>query len=150
MEEVDRWSEREGVLCSVNRVAAGTDPIVLPERAVAEGAVWFRDGTVAEIYERLRVAALGAGALSTRRFGLQSNPAEIPVDHPLVRATTSAIAVETGITPDLYPASAPWSGNFYGPNEWVGTTDMHRATRVLVRIASAWADQTTKDPPGLT
>ena len=166
LEEVDRWSEREGVLCSVNRVAAGTDPIVLPERAVAEGAVWFRDGTVAEVYESLRVAALGAGALSTRRFGLQSNPAEIPADHPLVRATASAIAVETGITPDLYPAHVAsdirfpirclnaaavgfgaLGGNFYGPNEWVDTADMHRATRVLVRIVSDWADQAAAGSP---
>ncbi len=163
LNEVDRWAEREGVLCSVNRVAAGTDPIVLPERAVAEGAIWFREGTVAEIHESLDAVALDAGALSTRRFGLQSNPAETPADHPLVSATTSAIAVETGITPDLYPAHVAsdirfpirclnaaavgfgaLGGNFYGPNEWVDAADMHRATRVLVRIVSDWADQATK------
>lgn len=163
LEEVDRWAEREGVLCSVNRVAAGTDPIVLPERAVAEGAVWFREGTVAEIHESLDAVALDAGALSTRRFGLQSNPAETPADHPLVSATTSAIAEETGTTPDLYPAHVAsdirfpirclnaaavgfgaLGGNFYGPNEWVDAADMHRATRVLVRIVSDWADQATK------
>ena len=104
LEEVDRWADREGLLCSVNRVSAGTDPIVLPERAVAEGAVWFRHGTAAGVYESLRLVALGAGALSTRRFGLQCNPAEIPSDHPLVTATASAIAIETGTTPGLYPA----------------------------------------------
>ena len=164
LEEVDRWSERKGVLCSVNGVAAGTDPIVLPERAVAEGAVWFRDGT-GHSYRDSREPGRGrlwGGALSTRRFGLQSNPAEIPSDHPLVRATTSAIAVKTGITPDLYPAHVAsdirfpirclnaasvgfgaLGGNFYGPNEWVDTADMHRATRVLVRIVSDWADQAT-------
>ena len=166
LDEVDRWAEREGVLCSINRVAAGTDPIVLPEQAEAEGAVWFRDGTVAEIYETLRVAALEAGAVSTRRFGLQSNPAETPTDHPLVRATTSAIAIETGTTPDLYPAHVAsdirfpirclnaaavgfgaLGGNFYGPNEWVDAADMHRATRVLVRIVSDWANQATAGSP---
>ena len=166
LEEVDRWAEREGVLCSVNRVAAGTDPIVLPERAVAEGAVWFREGTVAEIHESLDAVALEAGALSTRRFGLRSNPAETPADHPLVSATTSAIAIETGTTPDLYPAHVAsdirfpirclnaaavgfgaLGGNFYGPNEWVDAADMHRATRVLVRIVSAWADQATAGSP---
>ena len=154
------------MLCSVNRVAAGTDPIVLPERAVAEGAVWFRDGTVAEIHESLDAVALDAGALSTRRFGLQSNPAETPADHPLVSATTSAIAIETGTTPDLYPAHVAsdirfpirclnaaavgfgaLGGNFYGPNEWVDPSDMHRATRVLVRIVSDWADQATAGSP---
>ena len=160
LDEVDRWAERQGVLCSVNRVSAGADPIVIPERAVAEGAVWFRHGTVAGVYERLRLVALGAGAFSTHRFGLQSNPAEVPSNHPLVAATTSAIAIETGTTPGLYPAHVAsdirfpirclnastvgfgaLGGNFYGPNEWVDAEDMHRATRVLVRIVSDWAEQ---------
>ncbi|MDE0121267.1 MAG: M20/M25/M40 family metallo-hydrolase [bacterium] len=160
LEEVDRWADREGVLCSVNRVSAGTDPVVLPERAVAEGAVWFRRGTVTEVCESLKAAALRAGAGSIQMFGMRSNPAEIPADHPLVAATTTAIALETGVTPGLYPAhvasdirfpirclNAPTvgfgalGGNFYGPNEWVDTADLHRATRVLVRIASAWAEQ---------
>ena len=35
------------------------------------------------------------------------------------------------------------AGAFYGPNEWVDAEDMHRATRVIVRIVSAWADQAT-------
>ncbi len=163
---VDRWADREGVLCSVNRVWAGTDPVVLPERAVAEGAVWFRHGTVAEVHESLQEAALEAGALSTRRFGMQSNPAEIPPDHPLVAATTSAITLETGVTPALYPAHVAsdirfpirclnaatvgfgaLGGNFYGPNEWVDGADMHRATRVLVRIVSDWADQAQGGTP---
>ena len=157
---MDRWADREGVLCSVNWVSAGTNPIVLPERAVAEGSVWFRHGTVAEVYESLNIAALGAGALSTQLFGVQSNPAEIPPHHPIVAATTEAIATETGTTPTLYPAHVAsdirfpirclnaatvgfgaLAGNFYGPNEWVDTEDMHRATRVIVRIVSAWADQ---------
>ena len=160
LEGVDRWADREGVLCSVNRVSAGTDPVVLPERAVAEGAVWFRHGTVAEVYKSLKAAALGAGAGSTQRFGLRSNPAENPPDHPLVTATASAIAIETGVTPALYPAHVAsdirfpirclnaatvgfgaLGGNFYGPNEWVDGADMHRATRVLVRIVSDWAEQ---------
>ena len=160
LDEVDRWADREGVLCSVNWVSAGTDPIVLPERAVAEGSVWFRHGTVADVYGSLNIAALGVGALSTRLFGVQSNPAEIPPHHPLVAATTEAIATETGTTPTLYPAHVAsdirfpircqnaatvgfgaLAGNFYGPNEWVDAADMHRATRVIVRIVSAWADQ---------
>ena len=93
-------------------------------------------------------------------FGVQSNPAEIPSDHPIVAATTEAIATETGTTPTLYPAHVAsdirfpirclnaatvgfgaLAGNFYGPNEWVDAADMHRATRVIVRIVSAWADQ---------
>ncbi len=166
LDEVDRWADREGVLCSVNRVSAGTNPIVLPERAVAEGSVWFRDGTVAEVYESLNVAALGAGAFSTQLFGLQSNPAEIPPDHPLVTATASAIAIETGITPGVYPAHVAsdirfpircltaatvgfgaLAGNFYGPNEWVDSVDMHRATRVIIRIVSDWAEQATTGDP---
>ncbi len=160
LDEVDRWADREGVLCSVNRVSAGTNPIVLPEQAVAEGSVRFRHGTVADVYQSLNIAALGAGALSTRLFGVQSNPAEIPPHHPIVAATTEAIAIETGTTPTLYPAHVasdirfPFrclnaatigfgalAGNFYGPNEWVDAADMHRATRVIVRIVSAWADQ---------
>ena len=166
LEEVDRWADREGVLCSVNRVSAGTDPVVLPERAVAEGAVWFRHGTVADVYESLRAAALGAGAGSTQVFGLRSNPAEIPPVHPLVAATASAITIETGVTPALYPAHVAsdirfpirclnaatvgfgaLGGNFYGPNEWVDGADMHRATRVLVRIVSDWADQVRRGTP---
>ena len=162
LDEVDRWADREGVLCSVNWVSAGTNPIVLPERAVAEGSVWFRHGTVAEVFESSNIAALGAGALSTRLFGVQSNPAEIPPDHPIVAATTEAIATEAGTTPTLYPAHVAsdirfpirclnaatvgfgaLAGNFYGPNEWVDAADMHRATRVIVRIVSAWADQAT-------
>ena len=166
LDEVDRWADREGVLCSVNRVAAGADPVVLPERALAEGSVWFRRGTVAEMYGRLHTAARVAGASLTQRFGLQSNPAEIPPDHPLVTATMSAIAAETANTPRLYPAHVAsdirfpirclnaatvgfgaLGGNFYGPNEWVDAADMHRSTRVLVRIVSDWADQTTAGSP---
>ncbi|MDE0131686.1 MAG: M20/M25/M40 family metallo-hydrolase [bacterium] len=166
LEEVDRWADREGVLCSVNRVSAGTDPIVLPERAVAEGAVWFRNGTVAEVFGSLKAAALEAGAGSTRLFGTRSNPAEIPPGHPLVAATTTAIAAETGVTPHLYPAHVAsdirfpirclnaatvgfgaLGGNFYGPNEWVDAEDMHRATRVLVRIVSARVEQAGRGTP---
>ena len=166
LDGVDRWADREGVLCSVNRVSAGTDPIVLPERAVAEGAVWFRHGTVTEVHESLNAAALGAGARSVEVFGMRSNPAEIPPDHPLVTATTSAITIETGVTPDHYPAHVAsdirfpirclkaatvgfgaLGGNFYGPNEWVDGADMHRATRVLVRIVSAWAEQARGGTP---
>ena len=87
LDEVDRWADREGMLCSVNWISAGINPITLPEHAVAEGSVWFRHGTVSEVYEGLNQCALGAGALSTQLFGLQSNPAEIPPDHPLVTAT---------------------------------------------------------------
>ena len=160
LDEVDRWADREGVMYSANWVSAGTNPMVLPERAVADGSVWFRQGTVAEVFESLNIAALGAGALSTQLFGVQSNPAEIPSDHPIVAATTEAIATETGTTPAVYPAHVAsdirfpirclnaatvgfgaLAGNFYGPNEWVDTEDMHRATRVIVRIVSAWADQ---------
>ena len=127
---------------------------------------WFRQGTVAEVFESLNIAALGAGALSTQLFGVQSNPAEIPSDHPIVAATTEAIATETGTTPAVYPAHVAsdirfpirclnaatvgfgaLAGNFYGPNEWVDTEDMHRATRVIVRIVSAWADQATAVHP---
>ena len=53
----------------MNWVSAGVNPIVLPERALAEGTVWFRHETVAEVYESLDRAALRAGALSTERFG---------------------------------------------------------------------------------
>ena len=114
------------------------------------------------MYESLNIAALGAGALSTRLFGVQSNPAEIPPHHPIVAATTEAIATETGTTPAVYPAHVAsdirfpirclnaatvgfgaLAGNFYGPNEWVDAADMHRATRVIVRIVSDWADQAT-------
>ncbi len=166
LDEVDRWADREGMLCSVNWISAGINPITLPEHAVAEGSVWFRHGTVSEVYEGLNQCALGAGALSTQLFGLQSNPAEIPPDHPLVTATTLAIGAETGITPAVYPAHVASdirfpirclnaatvgfgakAGNFYGPNEWVDAEDMHRATRVIVRIVSAWADQATSGSP---
>ncbi len=162
LEAVERWAEEEGVLCSVNRVRAGTDPMVLPEWAVAEGAVWFRHDTVAEVYGSLNRAALEGGALSIELFGLRSNPAETPADHPLVEATTAAIAAETGTTPGLYPAhvasdvrfpirclGAPTvgfgalAGNFYGPNEWVDSEDLHRATRVLIRAIAAWTERVT-------
>ncbi len=162
LETVEGWADRAGVLCSVNRVSAGVDPIVLPERAVAEGTVWFRDGTVTEVHQGLNRAALEAGAFSTQLVGMRSNPAEVPVDHPLVTATTEAISAETGITPGVYPAHVAsdirfpirclnaatvgfgaLAGNFYGPNEWVDGQDMHRATRVTIRIVSAWADQAT-------
>ena len=97
---------------------------------------------------------------------MQSNPAEIPPDHPLVTATTRAIAAETGTTPGVYPAHVASdirfpirclgaatvgfgarAGNFYGPNEWVDAQDMHRATRVIIRVVSAWADQARTEQP---
>ena len=158
LDAVDRWAEQVDLLCSVNWVSAGVNPIVLPERAVAEGTVWFRHGTVTEVYASLDRAALRAGALSTERFGVQSNPAEIPRDHPLVAATTGAIAAQTGTTPGVYPAHVASDirflgaatvgfggrgGNFYGPNEWVDAADMHRATRVIVRVVADWADSST-------
>lgn len=163
MDAVDRWAERRDVLCSFNRVSAGVNPTVLPERAVVEGAAWFRRGTVAEVFGSLAQAAVRAGAGSTQLFGLRSNPAEMPTDHPLVAATTEAIAMETGVTPDRYPAHVAsdirfpirclsaatvgfgaLAGNFYGPNEWVDAADMHRATRVIVRVVSECADRATK------
>ena len=44
LDEVDRWADREGVMCSVNWVSAGTNPMVLPERAVADGSVLVPPG----------------------------------------------------------------------------------------------------------
>ena len=163
LDAVEGWAAQEDdLLWSVNRVSAGENPTVLPEQAVAEGAVWFRHGTFTEVYERLAGAARLAGASSTRLFGVRSNPAEIPTDHPLVELTARAIAAETGAPPGVYPAHVAsdirfpirclntptvgfgaLAGNFYGPNEWVDTNDMHRATRVLIRIVSSWADQAT-------
>ena len=166
LDAVDRWGDRDGLLCSVNRVSAGVNPTVLPEQAAAEGAVWFRHGTVAEVYSSLENAASGAGASSTHLFGLRSNPAEIPHDHPLVAATRQAIALETGMAPAVYPAHVAsdirfpirclnaatvgfggLAGNFYGPNEWVDAADIHRATRVIVRIVTDWAEQATLGQP---
>ena len=158
LDAVDRWADREDVLCSVNRLSAGESPTVLPEQAVAEGAVWFRRGAFTEVYERLAAVAKEAGAGSTALFGVRSNPAEVPSDHPLAGLTARAVRTETGDYPRVYPAhvasdirfpirclGAPavgfgaLAGNFYGPDEWVDAEDMHRATRVLVRIVSAWA-----------
>ncbi len=155
---VDRWAGQDGLLCSVNRVAAGVNPIVLPERAVAEGSVWFRHGTVTDVFGSLDRAAMGAGAESVQLRGLRSNPAEIPAGHPLSAATARAITAETGKTPGVYPSHVAsdirfpirisgaatvgfgaLGGNFYGPNEWVDADDLHRATRVIIRIVSAWA-----------
>ena len=166
LEAVDRWAEQDGLLCSVNRVSAGVDPTVLPERAAAEGAAWFQRGSAAELYEGLAAAASKAGARSTRLFGVQANPAGIPADHPLAAAASGAIAAETGEAPGAYPAhvasdirfpirclGAPTvgfgalAGDFYGPNEWVDAEDMHRATRVIVRIAAAWADSVNAGRP---
>ena len=166
LDAVDRWADQEDLLCSVNRVSAGVDPTVLPEHAVAEGAVWFRRGTFAEVYERLAGVAMEAGACSTTLFGVRSNPAEIPSDHPLVDLTSRAIRAETGSAPRVYPAHVAsdirfpirclgaatvgfgaLAGNFYGPDEWVDAEDMHRATRVIVRIVSAWAEHVTDGRP---
>lgn len=166
LDEVDRWAGREGVLCSVNRVSAGIDPIVLPERAVAEGSIWFRRGTWLNVYQNLNHVALDAGAQSTQLFGMRSNPAETPDNHPLASATARAIASETGIVPEVYPAHVAsdirfpvrclgvpavgfgaLAGNFYGPNEWVDAADLHRATRVIIRIVAAWAEQATGENP---
>ena len=166
LDAVDRWADREDLVCSVNRVSAGVDPTVLPEQAVAEGAVWFRRGTFTEVYERLATVAMEAGAGSTALFGVRSNPAEVPSGHPLVGLTAGAVRAETGAAPGVYPAhvasdirfpirclGAPTvgfgalAGNFYGPDEWVDAEDMHRATRVLVRIVSAWAEEVTGGRP---
>ncbi len=166
LDAVDRWADREDLLCSVNRVSAGVDPTVLPEHAVAEGAVWFRRGTFADVYERLAGVAMEAGARSTSLFGVRSNPAEIPSDHPLVDLTSRAIHAETGSAPRVYPAHVAsdirfpirclgaatvgfgaLAGNFYGPDEWVDAEDTHRATRVIVRIVSAWAEHVTDGRP---
>ena len=166
MDAVESWAARDGILLSVNRVSAGINPMVLPERAVAEGAVWFRHGTVAGVCGQLDRVASEAGAVSTHLFGLRSNPAEIPRDHPLVAATQRAIALETGRAPAVYPAHVAsdirfpirclnaatvgfgaLAGNFYGPNEWVDSRDMHRATRTIVRIVSEWADHATMGQP---
>ncbi len=158
LDALDRWADDESLLCSINRVAGGSDPTVLPETAIAEGAIWFRHGTVSEVYGDLDRTALRAGAQRTQRFGVQSNPAETPADHPLVTATTRAIAAEAGRVPELYPAHVAsdirfpirclgaasvgfggLGGNFYGPNEWVDTEDLHRTTRAIIRVVSAWA-----------
>ena len=163
LDAVERWADREeDLLCSVNRVSAGTDPTVLPEQALAEGAVWFRRGTFAEVFERLAGAAMEAGARSTALFGVRSNPAEVPSGHPLAELTARAVRAETGAAPSVYPAHVAsdirfpirclgaatvgfgaLAGNFYGPDEWVDAEDMHRATRVIVRIVSAWAGHVT-------
>ena len=166
LDAVDRWADREDLLCSVNRVSAGVGPTVLPEQAVAEGAVWFRRGTFAGVYERLAGVAMEAGARSTALFGVRSNPAEVPSGHPLVDLTARAVRAETGAAPRIYPAHVAsdirfpirclgaatvgfgaLAGNFYGPDEWVDAEDMHRATRVLIRIVSAWAGHLTDGRP---
>ncbi|MDE0375980.1 MAG: M20/M25/M40 family metallo-hydrolase [bacterium] len=166
LDAVDRWADREDVLCSVNRLSAGVGPTVLPEQAVAEGAVWFRRGTFTEVYERLAAVAKEAGAGSTALFGVRSNPAEVPTDHPLAGLTARAVRAETRASPRVYPAhvasdirfpirclGAPavgfgaLAGNFYGPDEWVDAEDMHRATRVLVRIVSARAGHVADGRP---
>lgn len=166
LDAVDRWADREDLMCSVNRLSAGVGPTVLPEHAVAEGAVWFRRGTFTEVYERLATVAMEAGASSTALFGVRSNPAEVPSDHPLAGLTAQAVRAETGDSPRVYPAhvasdirfpirclGAPavgfgaLAGNFYGPDEWVDADDMHRATRVIVRIVSAWAGHVTGGRP---
>ena len=41
----------------------------------------------------------------------------------------------------------PRRANFYGPDEWVDAEDMHRATRVIVRVVSAWAGDITDREP---
>lgn len=166
LDAVDRWADQEDLLCSVNRVSAGADPTVLPEHAMAEGAIWFRRGTFAEVYEHLATVAMEAGACSTTLFGVRSNPAEVPSGHPLVGLTARAVRAETGAVPRVYPAHVAsdirfpirclgaatvgfgaLAGNFYGPDEWVDAEDMHRATRVLVRIVSAWAEHVTDGRP---
>ncbi len=166
LDAVDGWAGQNDLLCSVNRASAGVNPVVLPERAAAEGAVWFRRGTAAEVYRSLGSAASRAGASSTRLFGVRANPAETPSDHPLAAAAARAVEAETGAAPGLYPAhvasdirfpirclNAPsvgfgaLAGNFYGPGEWVDAEDMHRATRVIIRIVSAWAGQTAAGRP---
>lgn len=163
---VDRWADREDLVCSVNRVSAGVNPTTLPERAVAEGAVWFRRGTFAEVYNRLAGVAREAGARSTALFGVRSNPAEVPSGHPLTDLTVRAVYAETGAAPQVYPAHVAsdirfpirclgaasvgfgaLAGNFYGPDEWVDTEDMHRATRVICRIVSAWTEHVTDGRP---
>ena len=166
LDAVDGWADREDLVCSVNRVSAGANPTVLPERAVAEGAVWFRRGAFAEVYQRLAGVAMEAGACSTAMFGVRSNPAEIPSDHPLADLTARAVRAETGAAPRVYPAHVAsdirfpirclgaatvgfgaLAGNFYGPDEWVDAEDMHRATRVVCRIVSAWAGHVTAGRP---
>lgn len=91
---------------------------------------------------------------------------DISPDHPLVVTTTRAIAAETGTVPGVYPAHVAsdirfpirclgvatvgfggLGGNFYGPDEWVDAQDMHRATRVIIRIVSAWADHAAAGRP---
>ena len=166
LDAVDRWADHEDLVCSVNRVSAGANPTVLPERAVAEGAVWFRRGTSADVYQRLAAVAMEAGARSTTLFGLRSNPAEVPSDHPLTDLTVRAVRAETGTAPRVYPAHVAsdirfpirclgaatvgfgaLAGNFYGPDEWVDAEDMHRATRVICRVVSAWAGHVTDERP---
>ena len=163
---VDDWASRQGVICSINQVEAGANPVVLPERAVALGSVWFGQGTSLDVHQRLSQAAMGAGARSVDLVGMRSNPAEVPLNHILPAATSLAIRAETGVTPKPYPAHVasdirfpirclnaptvgfgPLAGNFYGPNEWVDTEDMHRATRVIFRMVSSWAIRVTRGAP---
>ena len=103
---------------------------------------------------------------STGLFGVRSNPAEVPSGHPLVNLTARAIRAETGADPRAYPAHVAsdirfpirclgaatagfgaLAGNFYGPDEWVDAEDMHRDTRALIRIVSAWAGHLTDERP---
>ena len=112
---------------------AGVNPIVLPERAVAEGTVWFRHGTVTEVYDGLDRATLEAGALSTERFGVQSNPAEIAADYPLVSATTRAIVAETGITPRRVPGTRRIGHPLPGPLPGRRHGRLRRSGRKLLR-----------------
>ena len=162
LDAVEHWADQSDLVCSVNRVQAGEDPTFLPELAFAEGAVWFRHGTFSEVFDRLSEVALRAGAQSSRLFGMRSNPAEMPSDHPLVQLTGQSVRAETGVWPGNYPAHVASdirfplrclnvatvgfgasAGNFYGPDEWVDAADLHRATRVIIRVVTAWAEQTT-------
>ncbi|MCY3580209.1 MAG: M20/M25/M40 family metallo-hydrolase [bacterium] len=160
LDAVEHWADQSDLVCSFNRVRAGEDPTFLPEQALAEGAVWFRHGTFSEVFDRLSEVALRAGADSTRIFGMRSNPAEVAADHHLVQVTGRAVQAETGVWPGNYPAHVAsdirfplrclnvatvglgaLAGNFYGPDEWVNAADLHRVTRVIIRIVTSWASE---------
>ena len=89
LDAVDGWAGQNDLLCSVNWASAGVSPVVLPERAAAEGAVWFGRGTAAEVYRSLDRAASRAGTFSTRLFGVRADPPRrlpvIPWRRPMPR-----------------------------------------------------------------
>ena len=173
------YPDNRGALpCAVTTFNAGTFPSVTPERAVLKGSLGLMpyekvEDVKAQLCAQIEHVALADPwlrhhpPLVTFNEGLVVQGAEIPVDHPIVQAVSSAFVVATGREPVYAGRKGAADTRFlihyghtptviFGPgltpqmhamNEYVPVENLLTATKVMALTIQEWCNQRSPKRP---